>query len=425
MLGIAALGLLIRVIYVVGWRTDALTGDALYYHYGANLLADGYGFTDPLRHRLSGVEVPGADHPPGYMVLLAIGSFVGLRSALAHQLISCMVGTCTVVAVGWTARRMVTPRAGLIAAAIAAVYPAFWMYDGMVLSETLILLTATITVLAALRAWEQLSVSRLAQLGAAVGVMALTRAESILLVVLIGVPMLWYGRARARTNLVLLGGVLALSTLAVVTPWVAYNLIRFDHPVTLAGTPEIALATSNCDAVYYGSNIGYWSEECAAKVLRGTPDDDALRARLLKDAGFTYVRGHMSRVPLVVFSRIGRTWGFYDPIGQMHLDEFVDGREALPTVLALVMFYALAASAIYGALVLRSRNLPIFFLVAFTLNVTVAVVALYGQTRFRAAAEPVIVLLAAAAFDRLWSRARPAAQHEIVVQSVERQAQYA
>jgi 4-amino-4-deoxy-L-arabinose transferase-like glycosyltransferase len=403
---LAALGLAVRVGYVLGWRLDEVAGDSVYYHQGANLLADGHGFILPQRFLLTGQQLPGADHPPGYLVVLALGSIVGLRSFLDHQLLSCLLGTATVIALGWTTRRMVSRQAGLIAAGVAAVYPNFWFYDGIVLSETLILLTTTLSILASLRAWEHPTPARLGQLGLVLGIAALSRSESILLAPLIIVPLLWWARSRARHNLVLLGGVAALAILAVVGPWVAYNLSRFDRPVTLAATPEIALAVSNCDAVYYGPNVGYWSEQCAADDVHGAPDDDAVRAAIFKDRGLSYLKEHASRLPVVVLARLGRTWGFWDPSGQLRLDENLEVKEPLPATFALFMYYALAGLAVVGALLLRSRRIPIFFLVAFAVNVSIASVLVFGQTRFRAAAEPSIVLMAAAAIDNFWLRSR-------------------
>ena len=43
---------------------------------------------------------------------------------------SALVGTVTVVLVGLLARRVAGERAGLIAAAVAAVYPLLWLADG-------------------------------------------------------------------------------------------------------------------------------------------------------------------------------------------------------------------------------------------------------------------------------------------------------
>jgi 4-amino-4-deoxy-L-arabinose transferase-like glycosyltransferase len=269
----------------------------------------------------------------------------------------------------------------------------------------------TLTILAAYRAWEEPTPGRMAVLGIAVGVSALTRSEVVLLAPLIVVPLLWWSRARARHNPLLNGGVAALCIILVIGPWVGYNLARFDRPVTLAGTPEVALAESNCDDVYYGDRVGYWSWSCLTAPLKGAPNNDAAQAKLLSQAGTDYIKTHLDRLPAVVLARIGRTWGFFDPIGQVRLDERVDTHEPFVAVFGALSYYLLAIAAIGGILVLRARRIPVFPLVALAINVTITVMLAFGQTRYRVTAEPAIVLLAAAALDHAWvaraTRARP------------------
>ena len=64
----------------------------------------------------------------------------------------------------------------------------------------------------------------------------------------------------------------------------------------------------------------------------------------------------------------------------------------------LWMFYAFAALSVFGALRLRRKGVPIFPMLAVALDVVVAVLLTYGQTRFRATLEPLLVLLSAVTF---------------------------
>ena len=51
------LGLALRVAYVLlVERGDPLSGDGVYYHEAANLLADGLGFTEPYRYLHGGAQ---------------------------------------------------------------------------------------------------------------------------------------------------------------------------------------------------------------------------------------------------------------------------------------------------------------------------------------------------------------------------------
>jgi hypothetical protein len=100
----------------------------------------------------------------------------------------------------------------------------------------------------------------------------------------------------------------------------------------------------------------------------------------------------------------------YDPIEQLKFDRFAENRPLGASRVGLASYYVIAAGAIAGAIVLRRRGLPSFPLVAGVINVAVTVVLFYGSTRFRAPAEPSLVLLAAVGADALVSRLRSPSQ---------------
>ena len=79
--------------------------------------------------------MPSAQHPPLFTLLLTLADVVGLRSTDAQLVLVCLIGTATIALTGLVARDLVTPRTGVIAAVIAALYPGFWVFDGEVMSE--------------------------------------------------------------------------------------------------------------------------------------------------------------------------------------------------------------------------------------------------------------------------------------------------
>src|SRR4051794_8334932 len=192
---LAALGLAIRLVYIFAFKNPApLIGDARYYHSAANLLARGHGFVNPDLYKVRGLLTPGrgvqaADHPPGYIVALALPSWLGFRSALDHQLWSAAIGTTTIVVTGLAGRRIAGPAVGLIAAGLAAVYPNFWLNDGLVMSETMVLFAAAIVVLASYHFHEHPVPWSAAYLGLATTAFVFTRAEGILLLGLLLPPL--------------------------------------------------------------------------------------------------------------------------------------------------------------------------------------------------------------------------------------------
>ena len=268
-LGLAAVAvgaLALRVVYVLGWQhPTSVIGDAYYYHHAANLLAHGHGFPHPYRLLRDHVRTPGAQHPPLYIVTLALGSLVGLSSFLGHQLLSCLLGTVTVVLIALITRRLSGAAAGLVAAGVAAVYPNLWLNDGLVLSETLVQTMSALVVLTAYVFWQRRSDGSVAMLGVVVGLAALTRAELVLLAVVLVAPLCLLARPLALRHRVALLGVAAAGFLVVVAPWCVYNLTRYAKPVLVTTGLDPTLVVSNCDDTYFGRDRGYWSYRCLTK----------------------------------------------------------------------------------------------------------------------------------------------------------------
>jgi len=395
---IAVAGLALRIAYVLITKNPrAIGGDSFYYHYGANLLVDGRGFPDPIELLQRHNEVPGAAHPPAYIVALAIPSLLRLDTFLAHQIWSCIIGAGTVALVGVAGREIAGARVGLVAAFLAAAYPNVWFYDSVVMSETAILFTTALTILIAYRFARRPSVGFAVGLGVSVGVAALTRAESILLVPLLIVPLvLWLRDVDWRRRLQLLA-VAAGTTLATIAPWVGYNIVRFEHPVFLSSNLELTLLSANCDDTYSGPFLGFWALKCGTQFV--PPKGDAsVQARFYRDKVRDYVDDHKSRVPVVVLAREGRTWGFFNAGQQITIDQIED-KELNTSRIALGMYYAFVALGVVGVVALRRRGVPLTPLLAMIGAVALTVGFVYGTTRFRAPAEVSLVLLASVGID--------------------------
>jgi 4-amino-4-deoxy-L-arabinose transferase-like glycosyltransferase len=403
---ISAAALAIRVAYVLIVRQDAgVGGDAIYYHFGANLLADGHGFIVPLEVA-RGLTLQAADHPPLYLLWLALPSVFGLDTPVWHMLWSCLLGTTTVVVIGLAGREIAGPRVGVIAAGLAAIYPNIWSHDGFLQSETMAILAASVATLLAYRYWHRPSLGRLAALGAVCGAAALSRSELLLLVPLVVVPLVFLTpRIDLRKKLQWLS-VSGLATVVLLAPWVGYNLTRFDHPVFLSTGYEVTLLTASCDTTYYGSLTGYWSQECGIRTPRRA--DQSQKALAYREAALDYISANKARVPVVVLARWGRITGVFRPAQQARLDHLVEGRERWVAWSSLGMFYVIAPLAIAGAVVLRRRRVPVFPLVALPAIALFAVTVTFATNRYRAIAEGALVLLAAVAIDAgvRWLRAR-------------------
>jgi peptidoglycan/LPS O-acetylase OafA/YrhL/4-amino-4-deoxy-L-arabinose transferase-like glycosyltransferase len=415
--GITVAGLAVRLVYVVGWRTPwPVIGDPYYYHQGANLLADGEGYVHPYQFLLFGVRLPGADHPPGFMTVLAGFSWIGLRSFFQHQIVSCLIGACGVAAMGAAGRRIAGERVGLIVAMLAALSPNLFYFDAMVVSESLMVLTTAAVLWATYRWWDQPTLRSALVFGVVIGVAALVRSESILLGPLLAVPLVWWRRrGAARAGGPARGwaawapqlGAAGLAAAVVIAPWVGYNLSRFEEPTTLSAQLDQTLGTANCETVYEGDRVGYWSLACIQETEHLVPEGDAsVQGRGFRELAFDYAREHQDRVPYVVAARVGRTFGLYQPQEQLLLDTSVDQKEIVLGQVGMVLWYGIAAAGGIGLIGLRRAGRPIFPIVAVVGSVVVVVALVYGNTRFRLPAELALMVPAAVALDAALGGAR-------------------
>jgi peptidoglycan/LPS O-acetylase OafA/YrhL len=391
------IALAIRVGYLLVFKhPDYVGGDAYFYHHGANLLVDGKGFIDPYRYK-NGVVAQSADHPPGTFLVLALASLFRMRSFFWHQLEMCVLGSATVVVIAVTAKDLAGRTAGLIAGVIAAVYPNLWFNDSMVMSETVVQFTTAVAVLTAYRWWRRPTRARAAWLGVAVAACALSRAEAVLFVPLLVVPLVmwdrrveWRERARQVVLSVLVCGL-------VIAPWVGYNLSRFNEPVFISSGLDPTVAVSNCDTVYYGPLTGYWSRPCILAMPVPTKGDVPAQEAAYRRIAVDYIKHHKSRLPTVAVARVARTFGFFHPVQQIKLDE-IETRELLFSAIGLAMYYVLLVGTAIGLWAMRRRKIPISPIVAVIATVAFAVAITFGQTRYRASAEPVLVVAAVVGF---------------------------
>ena len=123
-----------------------LGGDTTQYHLLAQGIADGDGYST-LSSLMHGDPQPTAQHPPLFPLALAGLDLIGLDTLEAHRVVLCLVAALSVLLLGLLGRRVAGPGAGLIAAAIAAVYPGFFMLAGVAMAESLYVPLIALTLL--------------------------------------------------------------------------------------------------------------------------------------------------------------------------------------------------------------------------------------------------------------------------------------
>lgn len=409
LLAVAVLGGALRVAYVLAvTQHDTDVYDATYYELQARTIVDGKGFfTDPfvLRDDPDARE-PAADHPPLTVLALLPAATIDDDevSALAMRFTMVLVGVTSIVLLGVLGRTLAGDGAGLVAATIGAVDPNLWMNDGLIMSEPLaVLLTlAVLCVVVRLRRGEARWPWVVAA-GGLVGVATLARGELGLYLPLL----VWPALVAARGwRVALVPGLVAGAACALVlVPWVGFNLARFEEPTTISTNVGLALRSSNCDLVYYDdAQLGWAGVLPPCSAPRGASEQSVWDAQLRAD-GLRYLRDHLDRWPVVAAARLGRSWQVFR-VGQTAELTSGEGRPVWAGWSGAVATWVLLPAAVAGGLALRRRGQVAWpFVVPALAASAVLLVALGGLPRYRAPAEPGLVLLASVGVVALAGRA--------------------
>lgn len=434
-LGFLALGAFaLRAYYVATVRAIVTTGagDELYFYWWpAQQLARGRGYLSPLTmahcswnrsqtakqlfrdipdHLFAQCQaIPSAKHPPGFVTFLAVLDKLGFESMNAQRYWVCAIGAATVVLLGLLVAKLVSRRAGIIAAAIATVYPNIWINDTLLMSETLMCFGFVLGLVGVYAFRRRPHWTRIAVASVGFTIATSARSESIVLFVAIIVPLVL-----ARTHLKLLNRlgllvVAAIVPLAMLVPWSVYNANRFEKPVYLStGLGPTALA-STCNHTYYTANIGYYDLSCMNGAPTAEPKGEGLDESQVnsvdKQKAKRYAKAHPARTALSVFAREARIVGLWHPRQQNDFDHYVQGRGSLALVAtAQWSFWALALLSFAGAWIWRKRRIALYPLVAEMALTAVIVAVTFGNTRYRAAVEWCVVALAATAIDAAITR---------------------
>ena len=418
---ISLLAFLVRLLYVIFVeKGDPLNGDAFYYHHASRLLVDGLGFVEPYRYIFGGAQEllfledsshlaetsnqslpvghtePTAGHPPLWVIILALPVFIGLESILIQQIFSALIGSIGVFAIGWAAREIIDEKSGLIAAGVASIYAFLWLNDGLLMSETLVIPIAAIAVGLSARLYNKNSLCLLITFGAVGGLAVLTRAEFIIVIPFLALPILRnsHQTLKKRLSRYFLVGIIVASVLA---PWVVRNLIQFEEPVLLSNGSGILLAQTNCEATYFGDKQGYWEYLCGLPQpvgKDGKPSDESVRDKEYRSRGIEYAAELKGRLfGHVIPKRVARLWGVYSPLEQLRADKLVEGRNFSLSLIGLFQYYSLIPLSIFGLIKLKAKKRPLLPILTIPIITTLVAAASMGTTRYRVSAEISIIIL--------------------------------
>jgi hypothetical protein len=238
--------------------------------------------------------------------------------------------------------------------------------------------------------------------GLILGLLALVRELGAPLAVVMALVLgVWMWRAHSLVRGVTLGVALLLGTVLAILPWTVRNYSIFGEvvPICLNGPVNLYIG-NNPDA----TGVYEWRLPPAGQAVWNRPDEgqsnELFASRLAGRDAVAYVRENPWRVVALMPRKVWALWG---PPVALHAGLGVGAlaRDGL----ALVWFAGLALSVV-GLWMMRREPLGWFIAGACVMATGVHAIT-FGDVRFRAAHEYMLMLPAGLAAAALWARIRP------------------
>jgi len=412
--GIVLIALLVRLVLAAGASPSSIGGDPRVYDGIAVSIATGHGWSRPLHHPRAGVvRRPTALHPPAWPLLLGAAYAVDVdtpgagggspRRALhvarerwrAGREVNAVAGGVGVGLVGLVGLELWGPLVGVVATALAAVYPPPAVLAVALLSEPLFLVFELAALLAVLR-YRRLPHRRrwLVAAGVLAGLATLTRANgaALLLPFAVGV---WTLRPRWSWRALAAPAALVATAVLVVAPWTARNALVL-HGLVPVATDLGQTVRGTYNPVSAAHRFRWRGTTLLPASDRAAVDqpDEASRSAALTRLGLDYLRRHPTAVLEAAVWNSAREFDLV-PAARRNLAGEV--RSPLLGRISVIGFAIMAALALAGALTTRARRAPRFVWLAPLVLWLGTVLLAVNFSRFRAPLEPFLVLLGALA----------------------------
>lgn len=408
LLGAIALGLAVRIAYVLATKGHMLAGDEPEYQGEGQLIVRGDWFYTPLPY---GHLHEGMWKAPGYPAFVGLVYSVLGTSVTRLLLVQSLVGPVVIFLVWLLGRRLFDRRIALVGATVAAIYPNMWQWELRMYPEVFALpLGLLVMVLVLGRAAP--SGRRAAAVGVLMGLSMLVRPTQFFLFALIAAA--WWLAAGPR-RAALLTGVAVIAAVLTIAPWSVRNYHVTGHFIPISMQDSAAYGTFN-DTAKNDPRLPWAWRPLVPRDLdllrRSRPlGDGELRSRLQQRA-IDYVKAHPSALPEAFFwNGLSRTWDVRRPSHVLAEVEF-EGRTRSVAEVGLGMYWILLVAALVALWRLRRRRELVWPLLAGALGASV-VFTTAAASRYRLPLEPPMLLLALtvllALYDRLRGRS-PTAQ---------------
>jgi 4-amino-4-deoxy-L-arabinose transferase-like glycosyltransferase len=385
-----ALGLAVRVAYVLLTRHYALAGDAPEYDLEGQMIAHGHLFWTSLPY---GVEHAGAWKAPGYPAWVGLWYTLLGHHPTAVRLVQVPLGAVTILLSWLLARRLFGARVGVVAAFAVALYPLAWQYEELLYPESL----ATPLTLAVLVVMLTRPPSRRNAVvtGILVGISLLVRPSGEFLV--LGALIAWGVSAGWRRGFGL-AVIAAVCAALVVAPWTVRNAIVMHGFVPISLQDAALYGTFNSVSAHDPVSPYGWRREPPDVVDLLNPahplGDVKLRSALIH-RGLSYISAHPAS-PFAAFfwNGLSRLWDIRRRSNSLGEVPF-EGRSRFVSEVGLDLYDVLLPLALVGLWRARRRRRSVMVgVIALALGASITF-TVEGGTRYRATLEPLIVVLGA------------------------------
>jgi 4-amino-4-deoxy-L-arabinose transferase-like glycosyltransferase len=259
--------------------------------------------------------------------------------------------------------------------------------------------------------------------GALLGLAALTRANGAALVIPVAF-LVWTERPRWSWRALRAPLTVAVVAGLALVPWIVRNAVVLHEFEPLSTESGYALAgTYDADARAHTPYPALWIPPYALPDLRPvftdrSLDEAAVSARLRRHA-LDYIKEHPTYPLVVGFWNGARLLNLTGP-GVERWAARYEGYPAWLAVTSVFAFWVVAALGLVGAVTRAARRAPLAFW-ACPLVIVLSCTFVFGLTRYRAPADPWVVLLATlgllAAVRRVREPARPVARTEVAARA--------
>lgn len=297
MVGVVVLAAGIQAVLIHAVRSTALSASALFDAAQARMLEAGAWFTDPTMAPLGSHHlVPTVANAPLTPLVLAGAGVTGITGATPRRILFAVVFVVAVVMVGLAVRDLVGRRAGVLAALLAATFPALWVSPATLGSDTVVVGTVALVLLATARFWLHPGTPGAALLGFALALAALARPDLALLLAGVGVPLILLVRGPGRWERLRCMGALVVIFALCLTPWVARGVSLFGVSGAASAPAATVIAGANCPVTYGGPLLGWWSVSCVLGPGTSLADERTAIADN-RHAGTSYAQPRTQRAP--------------------------------------------------------------------------------------------------------------------------------